>query len=50
MIQQVLKCFLNVGPRALEMLQAPHYLNPALYLCAHLAISARILLSLHIYS
>ena len=23
-------CFLNLGPRALEMLQAPRYLNPAL--------------------
>ena len=24
-------CFFNLGPRALEMLQAPRYLNPALY-------------------
>jgi len=30
MIYQVLRCFLNLGPRALEMLQVPHYLNPAL--------------------
>jgi len=28
MIQQVLRCFLNLGPRALEMLQGPRYLNP----------------------
>jgi len=24
-------CFFNLGPRALEMLQAPRYLNPALH-------------------
>jgi len=29
MMQQVLRCFLNLGPRALEMLRAPGYLNPA---------------------
>jgi len=27
----MLRCFLNLGPRALEMLQAPRYLNPALH-------------------
>ena len=32
LIYQVLRCFFNLGPRALEMLQAPRYLNPALLL------------------
>ena len=30
MFYQVLRCFFNLGPRALEMLQAPCYLNAAL--------------------
>ena len=30
MIEQMLKRFLNLGPRALEILRAPRYLNPAL--------------------
>jgi len=30
-ILQVLRCLFNLGPRALEMLQAPCYLNPALH-------------------
>ena len=29
--QQVLRCFFNLGPRALEMLRAPRYLNPVLH-------------------
>ena len=35
LIWQVLTCFLNLWPRAHEMLQAPRYLNPVLPLrCA----------------
>jgi len=30
MVWQVLRCFFNLGPRALEMLRAPRYLIPAL--------------------
>jgi len=30
MIKYVLRYFLDLGPRALEMVQAPRYLNPAL--------------------
>jgi len=29
-VLQVLRCFFNLGPRALEMLRAPRYLNSAL--------------------
>jgi len=27
------KCIFNLGPRTVNMLQAAHYLNPALYTC-----------------
>jgi len=31
MVEQVLRYFLNLEPRALEILQAPRYINPALH-------------------
>jgi len=30
MFQQALRCFFNLGPRVIQMLRVPRYLNPAL--------------------